>query len=451
MSVSRRQSRQQYDRRRQDELSVRSSVAAACGDARQRGVPAIRVTSLLAVSDRTVRRWPRAQLESQWADRGRPARCASREERNAVYRFLRERGSATPLAALQAEFPELRRADLQDLLRRYRRIQRRKAERMRSRLEWRRPGAVWAADFKERREPLEGRYGWLLSIKDLASRCQLTWLPVEEATEAVVQATYRELFAEHGPPLVLKSDNGGPFRADETKRLLTEQGVAALFSPRRHPQYNGGVERANGQLSTYQETVADCRGRSGMPTRADAESARRLANALSRPAGWRGPTSAELWAARTPLAAEERAAFAAAVEATRSAIRAQWNFAPDERLGHYAQAAVDRKAVRDALVAQDLLRIHPRRKPRINDAPSLGGDAACAPAPCESGPIEIAENAAPIAPGESRADKMQLPHESSPPAVGGAAGSQSPSASEGQRQSEEAQNSTNKLSASGQN
>ncbi|HVX63028.1 MAG TPA: DDE-type integrase/transposase/recombinase [Pirellulales bacterium] len=451
MSVSRRQSRQQYDRRRQDELSVRRSVAAACGDARQRGVPAIRVTSLLAVSDRTVRRWPRAQLESRLADRGRPARCASREERNAVYRFLCERGPATPLAALQAEFPELRRADLQDLLRRYRRIQRRKAERLRSRLEWRRPGAVWAADFKERREPLEGRYGWLLSIKDLASRCQLTWLPVEEATEAVVQATYLELFAEHGPPLVLKSDNGGPFRADETKRLLAEQGVAALFSPRRHPQYNGGVERANGQLSTYQEAVADYRGRSGMPTRADAESARQLANALSRPEGWRGPTSAELWAARTPAAAEERAVFTAAVEATRSAIRAQWNFAPDEHLGHYAQAAVDRKAVRDALVAQDLLRIHPRRKPRINDALSLGDDAACARAPCESGPIEIAENAAPIAPGEPRADKMQLPHESSPPAVGGAAGSQSPSAAENQRQSEEAQYSTNKPSASGQN
>jgi hypothetical protein len=70
---------------------------------------------------------------------------------------------------------------------------------------------------------------------------------------------------------------------------------------------------------------------------------------------------------------------------------------------------VDRKAVRDALVAQDLLRIHPRRRPRINDAPSLGDDAARALAPCESGPIEIAENAAPIAPEESRADKMKAP------------------------------------------
>ena len=35
------------------------------------------------------------------------------------------------------------------------------------------PGEVWAADFKERREPLEGRYGWNLSIKDVRTGCQL--------------------------------------------------------------------------------------------------------------------------------------------------------------------------------------------------------------------------------------------------------------------------------------
>ena len=50
------------------------------------------------------------------------------------------------------------RADLSDLVRRFHRIKRRKAKRHRSRLEWRRPGTVWAADFKDRREPIEGRY-----------------------------------------------------------------------------------------------------------------------------------------------------------------------------------------------------------------------------------------------------------------------------------------------------
>jgi hypothetical protein len=66
-------------------------------------------------------------------------------------------------------------------------------------LEWRRSGTVWAADFKQRREPIEGLYGWILAVKDLASGYQLAWLPVEEATAEVVQATYARLFVEQGP------------------------------------------------------------------------------------------------------------------------------------------------------------------------------------------------------------------------------------------------------------
>jgi transposase InsO family protein len=156
-----------------------------------------------------------------------------RHQRNQVYQFLRERGAETPLAAVRAAFPQLTRVDLHELLARYRRVQRRKAERHKSRLEWRQPGAVWAADFKERREPIEGRYGWILSIKDLASRYQLLWEPLAEATHQVVRAAYSRLIAEHGPPLVMKSDNGGPFRAEETKSLLAEYGIVPLFSPVR--------------------------------------------------------------------------------------------------------------------------------------------------------------------------------------------------------------------------
>ena len=39
-----------------------------------------------------------------------------------------------------------------------------------------------------------------------------------------------------------------------------------------------------------------------------------------------------------------------------------WDFAADARLTHDQAAAVDRGAVRDVLLEQDLLRIHPRRK-----------------------------------------------------------------------------------------
>ena len=168
-------------------------------------------------------------------------------------------------------------------MRRFRRVQRRKAERRQSRLEWRRPGAVWAADFKECREPIEGRYGYLLSVKDLASRYQLVWLPVEVADGELVRSIYTRLFTEYGRPLVVKSDNGGPFRDDDTKRLLAQYEVVPLSSPKHRPSYNGGVERANGQLAGYQEAVAEFRGRRAGPTCTDAETARQLANDLARP------------------------------------------------------------------------------------------------------------------------------------------------------------------------
>lgn len=360
--MKRRQVQRQHLDRRVVEQSARCQVVAACQHVAARGVPAIQVTRHLALSDRTVRRW--RQPDKQWpvAPRGRPPQCASREDRNLVYQFLKERGAATPLVAVRAAFPDLRRADLAEVLRRFRRVMRRRAQRHQSRLEWRRPGAVWAADFKERREPLEGRYGWILSIKDLGSGFQLAWQPLVEATAAEVQAIYAELFAEHGPPLVMKTDNGGQFKADDTKALLAEHRVIPLYSPKRHPQYNGGVERANGQFACYQEALAQHYNRPAGPTCDDAENARQLGNELAHPRGWQGPNARELWDERAPLTPQERDAFWATLSERRAVVRAQWEFTPDVELTHYPASAVDRRAVRDALLAHDLLKIHPRRK-----------------------------------------------------------------------------------------
>jgi len=261
------------------------------------------------------------------------------------------------------------RSDLAEIVTRFRRLQRRKRQRHQSRLRWQRSGTVWAADFKERREPIEGRYGWILAVKDLASRCQLAWLPVEEANARTVQATYAQLFEEHGPPLVLKSDNGGPFRDEGTKQLLVDYDVVTLFNPRRRPAYNGGVERANGQLASYQEAVAAFHGRPGLPTCADAEEARQIANDLSRPVGWREPTATQLWGQRQPITSAERVSFLATVTEQRTAARAALHLPADTPLGHYPAAAVDRRAVRDALVAHGLLKIEPRRRPKRAPSP----------------------------------------------------------------------------------
>lgn len=346
---------------------------AACQSAKQHDVPAIHVTRGLALPDRTVRRWRSRSCEEQVncsPRRGRLPRPPSREQRNQVFRFLRQRGATTPLSALRAAFPDVPRCDLKEILSRYRRVQQRKHQRHQSRLHWQRPGTVWAADFKERREPIEGRYGWILAVKDLPSRCQLAWLPVETADADTVKAAYARLFEEHGPPLVLKSDNGGAFRDEGTKQLLADHDIVPLFNPRRRPAYNGGVERANGQLAGYQEAVAAAHGREGLPSCADAEEARQLANDLAHPAGWSGPTAGQLWNGREPITRQERASFLATVTEQRAIAREALHLPPEAPLGHYPAAAVDRRAVRDALVAKELLKIEPRRRPRPAPPPN---------------------------------------------------------------------------------
>jgi transposase InsO family protein len=365
------------------EEALRRSVTRACEQAKAREIPMTWVSRTLALSERTTRRWRQGRERAAPADCGRPPRPATIAERNAAKQFLSQGGAGVPLYALRRAFPEVRRADLQDVHRRFRRWQQRRRRRRSSRLDWRCPGTVWAADFKERREPLEGRYGWILSIKDLASRCQLAWLPLEAATGAAVQAEYQRLFEDHGPPLVLKSDNGGQFRDEGTKELLAAHHVTPLYNPVRRPSYNGGVERANGQLAGYQEALAEVRGRPGQPTCADAESARCLANDLARRDGLHGPTAGELWAARPPITPSARAAFLETVEDQRAAVRSSWDFAADEPLTHYQQAAVDRRAVRDALVSHDLLRIlprHPRGGARTTDHAHLDAKRAQNPA-----------------------------------------------------------------------
>ncbi len=54
----------------------------------------------------------------------------------------------------------------------------------------------------------------------------------------------------------------------------------------------------------------------------------------------------------------------------RAIAREALHLPPETSLGHYPAAAVDRRAVRDALVAKDLLKIEPRRRPRPAPSPN---------------------------------------------------------------------------------
>jgi hypothetical protein len=87
----------------------------------------------------------------------------------------------------------------------------------------------------------------------------------------------------------------------------------------------------------------------------DAEAARLEANQTARPWGSRGPTPDEAWQARRPIGADERAAFADTARRLEREARQEQGCPPDGPLDPVLQAAVNRAALRRALVAHGLL------------------------------------------------------------------------------------------------
>lgn len=327
----------------------------------------------LNVAERTLRAWSRHDRLNIWPLRapGRPPQPATTQQRNRVVRSLRETGPTTSVAALRRQFPDMRRVEIEALARRFRALCRRRLARQRHRLEWTRPHAVWALDFAEPSDLIDGRCGDLIAVRDLASRQQLAWAPVADQTAATAIAALDRLFAEHGPPLVLKIDNGAAFRAADFKEFLSGHGVAPLHSPRRRPKYNGGVERANQTLKAGTIHQARRRGSIDQWSAADVERARQFANQTTRPWGKDGPAPLEAWQQREPLEPDHRQHFAA----TLARLRAELGPAPATTAGstdgHYIQSAHERRALSKALQQTGLLILHPARPRRRLPAPKL--------------------------------------------------------------------------------
>ena len=73
------------------------------------------------------------------------------------------------------------------------------------------------------------------------------WLEVEVVASATSQATMQKLraiFATHGLPEVLVSDNGSVFTSEEFRTFLARNGIQHVTSAPYHPSSNGLAERA---------------------------------------------------------------------------------------------------------------------------------------------------------------------------------------------------------------
>ena len=198
-------------------------------------------------------------------------------------------------------------------------------------------------------QPIDVLYPYTLSVRDLASHYQLAWQPVPDSGAETTIAVLASLLWEHGPPLVLKSDNGSAFIARDTGELLAAWGILHLRSPPATPKYNGSCEAANGSQKKTTNDQAALADRPGRCTSNDLQQTRMICNRLGRPWGHRGPTPENVWQLRQPITSTQRSRLNAAVDRYRQEERTRRGIPGETVLGGAAQASVDRVAVSLAL------------------------------------------------------------------------------------------------------
>ena len=299
---------------------------------------------------------------------GRPCRRSPLALRNAAIDLMDSEGPWIGLPALRDAFPQMARGELTNLQLRFRRVWRLDNRYFGHVLHWHHPGSVWAMDHVDPPQPIDGLWPHILAVRDLASGCQLAWLPVADEKAGSTIAVLESLFRQYGPPLVLKCDNGPGFIAAETGEFLARWRVWPLFSPPYLPSYNGGCEAGNHAQRVRTHHQAALAGRPGCWTATDVEAARRQANEGHY--GRDGLTAEKRWQARGPIGEDERAAFGRTLWHERERACNERHYLLDGGQGLTAQAAIerfdsdldfavraaiDRVAIRRALVEHGIL------------------------------------------------------------------------------------------------
>ena len=348
------------------EQTLRGNVVELCRWIQQGGLSLPQSAELLHLSPRTLRHWQQMLQDAVVMPVplvGRPLELSARPERQVVLDLLKQLGPDTSLAFLREHFPSMARAELEDLLRRYRRVCARRYPPSLNVLQWTTPGAVWAMDFTEAPTAIDGKYPYLFAVRDLASGRQLLWQPVAAECAHETRFHLSQLFALHGAPLILKSDNGSAFRDEGVQALVNSVGTILLYSPPRTPRYNGAIEASIGAMKKRTERQAAYLGRTGQWTAEDVAAAQAEANAAPRTGDRRGSSRDELWQARRRLTQDDRSLLQQTVAQLRPQERVKEGLTQEGPWTAAEERQIERKAVCRALVEHGYLLFSRRRIP----------------------------------------------------------------------------------------
>ncbi|UUY05187.1 DDE-type integrase/transposase/recombinase [Svornostia abyssi] len=109
------------------------------------------------------------------------------------------------------------------------------------------PNEIWSYDFVAARTD-DGLPLRILNVVDEFTRRCLGCRVDRSIGSGQVAEVLAELFARHGRPRLVRSDNGREFIAASLKGWLDVQGVGQVFIEKGSPQQNAYVERFNGSM-----------------------------------------------------------------------------------------------------------------------------------------------------------------------------------------------------------
>jgi putative transposase len=109
------------------------------------------------------------------------------------------------------------------------------------------PNHVWSYDFMGGRTREGGPLRILNVVDEFTRECKLAHV-ARHIGAREVQRVLEDVFARHGRPAIIRSDNGREFIAESVKTWLAHEGVQPAFVEKGSPQQNSFVERFNGTM-----------------------------------------------------------------------------------------------------------------------------------------------------------------------------------------------------------